>query len=220
MKRYIVFLKQVPLSTKVDLDPVTKTLKRSSALSQTNPDDLYALQMALDLKRQSGAEVIAVSMGPASLLEAEVPNMGTEVKGVVEALYTAPRWMVQAEYYFDRLNRTDGRKAYRPHGGYIQGGFLLKGRGFEYDAMYGIPSRPATPQAIELVARLNYTDMNDNRAGIYGGEETDLSLGVNWYINQYLGVKLNGSYVWVGEHCNAFYKKDFFLAQLRLQYIF
>lgn len=160
------------------------------------------------------------SMFPASLLEAEIPNMGTEVKGAIEALYTAPRWMVQAEYYFDRLNRTDGGKAYRPHGGYIQGGFLLKGRGFEYDAMYGIPSRPATPQAVELVARLNYTDMNDNRAGIYGGEETDLSLGVNWYINQYLGVKLNGSYVWVGEHCNAFYKKDFFLAQLRLQYIF
>lgn len=66
MKRYIVFLKQVPLSTKVDMDPVTKTLKRSSALSQTNPDDLYALQTALDLRRTTGAEVIAVSMGPTS----------------------------------------------------------------------------------------------------------------------------------------------------------
>lgn len=66
MKRYIVFLKQVPLSTKVELDPVTKTLKRSSALSRTNPDDLYALQMALDLKRDTAAEVVAVSMGPAS----------------------------------------------------------------------------------------------------------------------------------------------------------
>ena len=66
MKRYIVFLKQVPLSTKVDLDLVTKTLKRSSALSRTNPDDLYALQMALDLKRDTAAEVVAVSMGPAS----------------------------------------------------------------------------------------------------------------------------------------------------------
>lgn len=66
MKRYIVFLKQVPLSTKVELDPITKTLKRSSALSQTNPDDLYALQAALDLKRDTGAEVVAVSMGPAS----------------------------------------------------------------------------------------------------------------------------------------------------------
>ena len=160
------------------------------------------------------------SMFPAPLLEAEIPDLGTEVKGVIEALYTAPRWMVQAEYYFDRLNRTDSKKAYRPHGGYIQGGFLLKGSGFGYDAMYGIPSRPATPQAIELVIRLNYTDMNDNRAGIYGGKEADFSLGVNWYINQYLGVKLNGSYVWVGEHCNAFYQKDFFLAQLRLQYIF
>lgn len=66
MKRYIVFLKQVPASTRVDMDPVTKTLKRASAMSQTNPDDLHALQMAVDLKRRTGAEVVAVSMGPAS----------------------------------------------------------------------------------------------------------------------------------------------------------
>lgn len=66
MKRYIVFLKQVPQSTRVDIDPVTKTLKRSSVLCRTNPDDLHALQMALCLKRKTGAEVVAVSMGPAS----------------------------------------------------------------------------------------------------------------------------------------------------------
>lgn len=66
MKRYIVFLKQVPLSTRVDIDPVTKTLKRSSVLSQTNPDDLHALQLALDLRQSTGAEVVAVSMGPLS----------------------------------------------------------------------------------------------------------------------------------------------------------
>lgn len=65
MKRYIVFLKQVPLSTKVEMDEQTKTLKRSSALCQTNPDDLHALQMAVTLKRSTGAEVVAVSMGPA-----------------------------------------------------------------------------------------------------------------------------------------------------------
>ena len=66
MKRYIVFLKQVPLSTKVEMDPVTRTLKRSSAMTRTNPDDLYALQLAVKLKRQTGAEIVAVSMGPAS----------------------------------------------------------------------------------------------------------------------------------------------------------
>ena len=43
MKRYIVFLKQVPQSTRVEIDPITKTLKRSSALCKTNPDDLCAL---------------------------------------------------------------------------------------------------------------------------------------------------------------------------------
>lgn len=86
--------------------------------------------------------------------------------------------------------------------------------------MYGVPGRPVTPQAIELVARFNYTDLNDGSAGIMGGEEKDLSVGVNFYLNQYFGVKLNGSYVWVGDHCNEFYRENFFLAQLRLQYIF
>ena len=69
MKRYIVFLKQVPLSTKVEMDPVTRTLKRSSAMARTNPDDLYALQLAVKLKRQTEAEIVAVSMGPASAEE-------------------------------------------------------------------------------------------------------------------------------------------------------
>lgn len=66
MKRYIVFLKQVPQSTQVEIDPVTKTLKRSSALSKTNPDDLCALQAAVNLKKETGAEIVAVSMGPKS----------------------------------------------------------------------------------------------------------------------------------------------------------
>lgn len=65
MKRYIVFLKQVPQSTRVEIDPITKTLKRSSALCKTNPDDLCALQAALNLKKKTGAEIVAVSMGPA-----------------------------------------------------------------------------------------------------------------------------------------------------------
>lgn len=66
MNRYIVFLKQVPLSTKVNIDAVTKTLQRSSAATRTNPDDLYALQAALWLRDKKGGEVIAVSMGPPS----------------------------------------------------------------------------------------------------------------------------------------------------------
>lgn len=65
MNRYIVFMKQVPLSTRIAMDPITKTLIRSSAAARTNPDDLHALIAALDLRSREGSgEVIAVSMGP------------------------------------------------------------------------------------------------------------------------------------------------------------
>lgn len=127
--------------------------------------------------------------------------------------------MVQGEYFLNRLNRTE-REAYRPQGGYVQAGFLVRGRGFAYDDLYSIPGRPGSKQAIELTARFNYTNLNDGRAGIMGGRESDVSLGANFYLNEYLAVKLNGSYVLVGEHCNEFYKKNLFLGQLRVQYIF
>lgn len=64
MNRYIVFMKQVPLSTKIEMDAVTKTLIRSSAAARTNPDDLHALMAAVEMRTVTGGEVIAVSMGP------------------------------------------------------------------------------------------------------------------------------------------------------------
>ena len=84
---------------------------------------------------------------------------------------------------------------------------------------YGIPERPAGEKALELAARLNYTNLDDPLPGIFGGEETDLSLGVNFYIDRHIGIKFNVGYVWPGRHCNPFYSKNLFLAQVRLQYI-
>lgn len=159
------------------------------------------------------------SMLPAPLVEATVDHLGTELKGVFELLYMRPRFIVQGEYFLNCFNRTRG-EAYRPQGGYVQAGILLVGRGFEYDALYGIPGRPSTSRAVELVARFNYTDLNDARAGILGGRESDLSVGVNFYLNEYLGMKLNAGYVFVGDHCRSFYTENLLLAQLRLQYIF
>lgn len=160
------------------------------------------------------------SMFPSPLLEAEIDNMGTELKGVLEVLYTSRKVLLQAESFVDRLNRSGGLRHYLAHGGYAQGSYLIVGEGFDYDEMYAIPGRPLSDKAVELVARFNYTNLNDGKSGIYGGEEKYLSLGVNWYLNKYLGVKFNGSYVWVGDHCDSFYDKNFFLFQARIQYIF
>lgn len=60
-------MKQVPLSTKIAMDPVTKTLIRSSAAARTNPDDLHALIAAIEMQSCDGgdnSEVVAMSMGP------------------------------------------------------------------------------------------------------------------------------------------------------------
>ena len=62
--KLIVCVKQVPdTSGKVAVNP-DGTLNRASMAAITNPDDLNAVEAALTLKEQTGAEVIIVSMGP------------------------------------------------------------------------------------------------------------------------------------------------------------
>ena len=62
--KIIVCVKQVPdTSGKVAVNP-DGTLNRASMAAITNPDDLNAVEAALTLKEQTGAEVIVVSMGP------------------------------------------------------------------------------------------------------------------------------------------------------------
>jgi len=59
-----VCIKQVPGVSEVKIDPKTNTLVREGVLSILNPNDRNALELALILKEEQGAEVIALSMGP------------------------------------------------------------------------------------------------------------------------------------------------------------
>jgi len=60
----VVCLKQVPGTTKVQIDPQTNTLIRRGIESITNPFDTYALEEGVRIKERCGGKVIAVSMGP------------------------------------------------------------------------------------------------------------------------------------------------------------
>ncbi len=61
----IVCVKQVPdTAGKVAYKP-DGTLDRASMATVTNPDDLNALEAALQLKDETGCEVVVISMGPA-----------------------------------------------------------------------------------------------------------------------------------------------------------
>ncbi|AET69560.1 electron transfer flavoprotein, beta subunit [Desulfosporosinus orientis DSM 765] len=60
----LVCIKQVPGTSKIDVDPVTGVLKRDGVDSKMNPYDLYAIETALRLKEQKGGKISVISMGP------------------------------------------------------------------------------------------------------------------------------------------------------------
>jgi electron transfer flavoprotein beta subunit len=64
-----VCIKQVPGTTQVEIDEETGVLKRDGIESKMNPYDLYALETALQIKQERGAELTALSMGPPQAAE-------------------------------------------------------------------------------------------------------------------------------------------------------
>lgn len=65
----LVCIKQVPETSKVEVDPVTGVLKRDGVDSKMNPYDLYALETALRLREEVGGIVKVISMGPPQAVE-------------------------------------------------------------------------------------------------------------------------------------------------------
>ena len=62
--KILVCIKQVPASSKVEVDPVTGVLKRNGVDSKMNPYDLYALETALRIREEKGGSISVVTMGP------------------------------------------------------------------------------------------------------------------------------------------------------------
>lgn len=66
----IVCVKQVPDTTDVKIDPVTKTLVREGVPAIVNPFDTYALEEAIRIRERLGGKVTALSMGPPQAADA------------------------------------------------------------------------------------------------------------------------------------------------------
>ncbi len=67
--KIIVFIKQVPdTSSKAGVNP-DGTINRAQARRMLNPFDRYAIQKAIEIKRNVGAEVTCVTMGPPPAVE-------------------------------------------------------------------------------------------------------------------------------------------------------
>ena len=62
--KILVFVKQVPDTDDVKLDPKTGNIMREGVASKLNPLDANAVEAAIRLKEKYGAQVCAISMGP------------------------------------------------------------------------------------------------------------------------------------------------------------
>jgi len=60
----LVCIKQVPGTSKVEVDSITGVLKRDGVDSKMNPYDLYALETALKIKEERGGLIKVITMGP------------------------------------------------------------------------------------------------------------------------------------------------------------
>ncbi|NLW87973.1 MAG: electron transfer flavoprotein subunit beta/FixA family protein [Planctomycetes bacterium] len=78
--RIIVPIKQVPETNAVRMDEATGTMIRDGVEAIVNPLDLYAIELAIQLRDQHGGEIIAVSMGPPKAAAAlrEAISMGVD----------------------------------------------------------------------------------------------------------------------------------------------
>ena len=65
----VVFIKQVPDTTDITVDPETGTLKRETAGAVMNPFDMYAVEEGIRLKEKHGGKVTIITMGPAMAKE-------------------------------------------------------------------------------------------------------------------------------------------------------
>ena len=78
--KIVVPIKQVPETSNVKMDPETGTMVRSGVEQIINPLDLYAIEEAISIKNEHGAEIIAITMGPPSAEKAlrEAVAMGCD----------------------------------------------------------------------------------------------------------------------------------------------
>ncbi len=173
--------------------------------------------------RSEGATKSISTVGITSLFGENVAaitlkDAGTEQKGMLEILSTWERCLVQSEYYVNNYKTMSSN--FTTHGGYLQFAYLLIGNGFKYNQSDASIGKPKGDRTLELVARVNYITLNDSGTDLYGGSHSDVSVGANFYINKYVGMKLNFGYLIPGENTLPFYKEDLFIGQLRLQYAF
>lgn len=153
-----------------------------------------------------------------NIIHAKVDHAKYQLKQGLELMIVYQKFFLQSEYIRTMVRREKEYADYTGHGGYVQCSWLLAGKKYGYDEALACPGRPEG-RALEVCGRFNMLDMNDEKAGILGGAQKDISFGLNYYMNRHIGMKLSYSMVMPGKHIKEISDKNFSVLQLRFQMI-
>ena len=122
-----------------------------------------------------------------------ITNIVNTWNGGLEAAYVYGPWNIQTEY-LRTLVRRNIDKNLQFDGYHILGSYFLTGESMKYDFPGGGFAGISTINnkrlgAWQILARLSYLNLNDK--DISGGKETNATLGLNWYVNQFIMFKAN-----------------------------
>lgn len=148
------------------------------------------------------------------MLSTVIDNVKTQYQWNIESIFHYNRCFIQAEYLQMWINRTRGIETYTARGGYVEGGYLLKGKSLAYDAVDALPICPSDPHSLCVFARFNYTDLNDS--SLKGGKQYDISWGINYYLNSHIIFRFNYSHIWL-DTFSVIGKENLDMWQTRIQ---
>lgn len=185
----------------------------ASLANYTNP--IPGVIDTLNELRKQGIKIGSTTGYTQAMMDVVLPNA---TRRGYELLIYYGKFSFQSEYIRTQVKRRNALADYTGQGGYAQCSWLLIGNTYDYDAAPACPSRPIG-RALELCGRFNIVDMNDRTAEVLGGAQKDLSLGLNYYINKHIGIKVNYSYVIPGKHIRKISDKNFSILQARFQFI-
>ena len=111
------------------------------------------------------------------------------------------RYHFMGEYFEGKLEGSGNAPDLKANGYYTQAGWVITGESRRYkksNATFGEVSPKSRSGAWEIFTRFDVLDVSDSATGrltdIDGGRGQTLTLGLNWYVNQYVKVAANYVY--------------------------
>lgn len=110
-----------------------------------------------------------------------------------ELLLSYGKLALEGQYFYQRINRWKGYRAFTSQGGYVTLRGMLIGGKYTYDSANGQVVAP-NKNSLECVLNYNYATLSDSKAKIYGGRANSFNATLNYYINPYITARLNYTY--------------------------